>query len=501
MKKIIKFFTSKTFIIGILLLAQLTFLFFVIDWLANDNIIGVYVHALFQVLSFLIGLWIISNDDNPVYKIAWLIPVLAFPIFGTFFYIFYKNNNMSEKNINLHFAIVEKRSLSLKPFKMDPSTNEMSYLNNQGWQTFKNTTSKFLPSGIDKLEHLLIDLKAAKDFIFIEYFIISKGQMFNQLFEILKEKASQGVVVKLIYDDFGCANKLPKNFKKMMLQANIQTIAFNPMRIHLNFAMNYRDHRKIVVIDGKIGYTGGINIGDEYINKKERFGYWQDAAIRIEGEAVFSLTTTFLEIWAFSKGNSDPDFKKYYRNYKVESDGLVLPFADSPLDSDETTRNVYLYLIGRAKKSVWVTTPYLILDNELITALKLAAQSGVDVSIIIPHIPDKKLVYIVTQSYVPELVKAGVKVYRYTPGFIHSKLIYIDDEIGIVGTSNLDFRSLYLHFENNILLYNTKSLIDMKKYFDETLNECHLMTSEYLKKRNFLYRIFQAILKGFAPLL
>lgn len=501
MKKIIKFFTSKTFIIGTLLLIQLIFIFFLVNWLVNDNIIGVYVHAIFQILSFFIGLWIISNDDNPVYKIAWLIPILVFPVFGTFFYIFYQNINMSEKEKTLYFAISEKRISNLKAFAKEPITKEMSYLNNLGWQTFDNTTSHFITSGMEKLELLLEDLKKAEDFIFMEYFIITKGEMFNQMFDILIDKAKNGVKVKVIYDDFGSSDKLPRNFKKTMKNAGIEVIAFNPMRLHINFAMNYRDHRKIVVIDGKIGYTGGINIGDEYINKKERFGYWHDAAIRIEGEAVFSLTTTFLEIWSFSKREDNPNFQEYYRNYKVESDGLVLPFADSPLDNDETTRNVYLYLIGRAKKRIWVATPYLILDNELITALKLAALSGVDVSIIIPHIPDKKLVYIVTQSYIPELVRAGVKVYRFTPGFIHSKLIIIDDDAGIVGTSNLDFRSLYLHFENNILIYNTNSLKDMHKYFTETLSLCSLVTKNNLKKRNIFYRILQALLKGFSPLL
>lgn len=500
MKKLLKFLTSKVFIIGMLLLIQLAFIFFVFNRLLSDSVIGIYVHTAFQVLSVIVGLHIISNDDNPVYKIAWLIPTMVFPVFGTFFYIFYQNNNISKSQLSLHFGITKKRFEILKDFPMNKNTREISYLSKGGWPGYENTNSYFMPSGEEKLKNLLIDLEKAEDFIFLEYFIITDGVMFNDIFDILKKKARQGVTVKVLYDDFGSADRLPRGFRKNMEEAGAKIAAFNPMKFQINFAMNYRDHRKIVIIDGKVGYTGGINIGDEYTNKKERFGYWHDAAIKIEGQAVWSLTLTFLESWAFTT-KTDPLFEKYFRDYKVKTDGLVLPFADSPLDKDLTTRNTYLYLIGRAKDKIWVTSPYLILDNELLTALKLAALSGVDVSIIIPHIPDKKLVYIVTQSYIPELVEAGVKIYRFTPGFIHSKLILVDDEVAIVGTSNLDFRSLYLHYENNILLYNTKSLKDINDYFTNTLDVCHLVTKDNLKKRGLFYRMLQAILKGFAPLL
>lgn len=500
MRKILKLLTSKVAIISLLLLVQLAFAFFLVDRLVNDKTIGIPAHFAFQILAIIISLVIISNDDNPLYKISWLVPIIAFPVFGTFFYIFYHSNNISKRKLKRHFNITDMRRDLLKDYPIDKETREISYLGKSGWPAYENTNSIFIPSGEEKLDKLLVDLKKAEDFIFLEYFIITKGEMYTAIFDILKERAAAGVTVKVMYDDFGSADNLPRGFKKDMLASGIKTSAFNPMRFHINFAMNYRDHRKIVVIDGKIGYTGGINIGDEYTNVKERFGFWHDAAIKIEGEAVWSLSLTFLESWAFST-KSEPLFEKYRRIHKVESNGLVLPFSDSPLDKDLTTRNTYLYLIGRAKRKVWVTTPYLILDNELVTALKLAALSGVDVSIIIPHIPDKKLVYIVTQSYIPELVEADVKIYRFTPGFIHSKLLLVDDEVAIVGTSNLDFRSLYLHYENNILLYNTSSINEMIDYFKSTLEVCTLVTKEKLPKHNILYRMLQAILKGFAPML
>lgn len=501
MKKILKVLTSKSLILSLLFIMQLVIIFFIFFYLVNDKIIGVYITLFFQIISVFVSLWIITNDDNPVYKMAWLIPVLAFPVFGTFFYLFYKQNNLSKKDRLLFTVIDNKRIEALSPYKKDDLENELEYLNNMGWPAFENTKSTFMRSGMEKLEYLLIDLKAATDFIFLEYFIIKKGQMFNELFSILVERAKAGVTVKVMYDDLGSADTLPRRFKKQMHDAGIEVIAFNPMKFRINFAMNYRDHRKVVVIDGKIGYTGGINIGDEYINKKARFGYWHDAAIRIEGEAVYSLTTTFLETWAFAHKSEDPNFSDFYRDYKVDTDGLVVPFADSPLDKNLNARNTYLYLINRAKHKIKIATPYLIMDNELLTALKLAALRGVDVSIIIPHIPDKKLVFIVTESYIPELVKAGVKVFRFTPGFIHSKLILIDDETGMVGTTNLDFRSLYLHFENNILVYDTESIIDMLTYFKDTLKACQLVTEDSLGNKNIFYRMLQAILKGFAPIL
>lgn len=502
MKKFIKFLTSKTFIIGIFLLFQLFFLFFLVYKLSNDSLVGIYVHILFAILAGLIVLNIISSNENPTYKLAWIVPVLAFPIFGAFFYIFYHQSNLNKPTIKKHQMITSKRSNHLLNHNIFINEKETNYLNKTGWRYYENTQTKFFPSGEAKFEQLIIDLKTAEKFIFMEYFIMSNGYLFNEIINILIEKANQGVEVKIIYDDFGSADRLPYRFRQKMAKHNIEVINFNPMRIHLNFVMNYRDHRKIVVIDNKIGYTGGINIGDEYINKVERFGHWNDAAIKLEGEAVWSLTLTFIENWNFSvKKDKKLTFKNYYIPYKVKTDGIVAPFADNPVDNIHITRNLFLYLINSAKKDILITTPYLIFDNELNTALKLAVKSGIKVKIIIPKIPDKKLVYSVTEAYALELVEAGVEVYKYSPGFIHSKTLIVDSKKAIIGTTNLDYRSLYLHFENNVYLYNNSAINDMLNYFNNTLAKSELQTVDSLKRKNFIRKIIQAILTGFAPIL
>lgn len=500
MKKIIKGLTSKSFIIGLLLLVQLIFIFFVLDLLAKDSTIGVYIHLTFQIISFFIVIHIIASNENPTYKMAWLIPVLAMPIFGTFFYMFYYSNNVGPKKTEVYMEIIRDRYKLLKEHPNYINTKETTYFNKNGWRDYKYTSSKFFGSGEEKLENLLIDLKKAEKFILVEYFILSKGEMFDSLMNVLIEKAAEGIEVKMIYDDMGSGDRIPYRFIKKMKQKSIEVIKFNPMKLHINFAMNYRDHRKIVVIDNKIGYTGGINIGDEYINKVSPYGLWHDSALRIEGEAVWSLTLLFLENWNFSS-KVKVNFLDYYIEHKVQSSGIYVPFGDNPLEPEQVARNIYLYTIMHAKKEILITTPYLILDNEIVTALKLAAQSGVDVKIIIPGIPDKKLVYLVTKSFAKDLFDNGVKIYLYEPGFIHSKLLVVDDEKALVGTTNLDFRSLYLHFEDNVYMYQSETIKDVKQFITETLNVSKLATKDDLYKRGLIRNVVITVLKGFSAIL
>ncbi|VEU81062.1 cardiolipin synthase [Haploplasma axanthum] len=502
MRKLVKMLTSKTLIIGLIFLVQMIFLFFIVYKLSINNYIGLYVQLFFIIMAFLTVIHILSNDDNPIYKMAWLIPVLALPVFGTFFYILYHGNNITQRTMRKYNQIIKDRASLLIEQPNYSNLKEINFFNRNGWRDYKNTSSLFLGSGEEKLKNLLWDLENAQEFILFEYFIISKGKMFDQILNILIDKASNGVEVKVLYDDFGCAGRLPSNFIKKMKKKNIEVIAFNRMRWHINFGMNYRDHRKIVVIDNKVGYTGGINIADEYINEYKRFGHWHDASVRIEGDAVWSLTLTFLENWNFSlKETEQVQYTKYYRKHKVEADGIVLPFADSPIEKSNLTRDLYLYLINSAKKEILITSPYLIFDNELFTALKLAAHSGIDVKIIIPNIADKKLVYLVTESYAEELSQSGIKIYKYTPGFIHSKLLVIDHEKAVIGTTNLDFRSLYLHFEDNIYLYKSKTVESIRRFILNTLELSAFQTPDDLRKKSFILRIIQLIIKGFAPIL
>src|SRR5690554_903370 len=500
MRKIVKLLTSKILITGIIVLIQLAFIYFLVDQLVNNEIFGIYVHILFIIISVIVILHVNSSTINPEYKIAWIIPVAAFPVFGTFFYLFYHQSTIRPKRTKKYLEAIKQRKSLIGSSSEGLDFKEITYLNNSGWRTFSNSKSHFIASGDEKLKLMVEDLKKAEHFILMEYYIVAKGVMFNEIFDVLKEKASQGVKVYVIYDDFGSADKLPFNFIKNMQEVNITAIPFNRMNIHINFAMNYRSHRKITVIDNKIAYTGGVNIGDEYINKQKKQIPWRDSAIRLEGESVWSLTLTFLENWNFSTKNQ-LDSTNFKLDYSVSSKEVIAPFADNPIEDKQIARSMFLYLINNAKEEILITSPYLILDSEIQTALKLAAMSGVKIKIIIPGIPDKKMIYLVTEGYALKLLNLGVEIYKYIPGFIHSKLFVVDNSKAIIGTSNLDFRSLFLNFENNVYLYNSQSINQINNYINNIINESKLMSQNDLEKKNIIIRTIQAILKGFSPLL
>lgn len=493
MKRILRMLLSRTFLILLLVLAQLFILFFILNFLSQY----LYIQIINYTLSVLIVLYLLIKEENPIYKLTWIMPILIFPLFGGAFYIIYRRQNFSPKIIK-HYKTIDQQRMTYVQGLENPLHNKASkYLNRLNWPVYGNTETTFLSSGESMYESMLIDLKNAKKYIFLEFFIINKGLMWDTILDILIEKVKEGVDVKLIYDDFG-SSTLPFHYPKKLKKLGIDVVPFNPMRIHLNFAMNYRDHRKIIVIDGQIGYTGGINIGDEYINRIQLFGHWLDAGIRLHGDAVWSLVLCFLENYRFQT-HAEINYHDYKLDIPSVSDGFVAPFNDAPLDRELTSKNMYLSLINAAKSSIDITTPYLILDNELSEALKLAAKSGVEVRVIIPYIPDKKIIFMVTESYVPELMQSGVKVYRYKPGFIHSKIMMIDQSEAMIGTCNLDFRSLYLHFENTVYLNKTSSLHDMNIFFEETIKSSTAV--EDIPKRNFFYRIIQVVLRGFASLM
>ena len=330
--------------------------------------------------------------------------------------------------------------------------------------------------------------------------------MWRTILDILEQKAAQGVDVRLIYDGFGCLTTLPYKYDKFLREKGIQCKVFNPFRPVLNIIQNNRDHRKICVIDGKTGFTGGINLADEYINQKERFGHWKDTAVMLKGDAVWSMTMMFLHMWNVVNGIQTPiDYAAHsphaYHPEEFEGSGVVQPFTDTPLDGETLGENVYLNIINRAKRYVYICTPYLIIDNEMMTALCLAAKSGVDVRIMTPGVPDKKMVFLLTQSYYAQLIEAGVKIYEYQPGFLHAKSFVCDDEIAVVGTINLDYRSLYLHFEDGVWIYKNDVIRDILEDFLETMHYCDPISLEFCKNRNIFVRGFQSILRVFAPLL
>lgn len=352
-------------------------------------------------------------------------------------------------------------------------------------------------------EVLLSELKKAQNYIFLEFFIVQEGVMWDSILAILKEKARQGVKVRLIYDDMGCFFLLPGDYPKQLAKYGIESALFNPFRPFLTAKQNNRDHRKIISIDGKTAFTGGINLADEYINVIEKHGHWKDSGIVINGKAAWSFTLMFLEMWEICTGCNET-YASYYPGLdalcSTVSDGFVQPYADSPMDTENVGEHVYLQILNQAQDYVYINTPYLIVDDSMISALSLAAKRGVDVRIVTPHKWDKWMVHMTTRSYYYELIKAGVKIYEYTNGFIHSKTFVSDDRIGTVGTTNLDFRSLYLHFECGALLFDNAVVMEIKKDFLNTLKVCQSVTEKDCRS-NVAVRLFQDILRLFAPLM
>ena len=349
----------------------------------------------------------------------------------------------------------------------------------------------------------MAEMKKAQSYIFLEYFIVEEGIVWNSILDILKEKAAQGVEVRLIYDDIGCFLTLPKNYAKHLAEYGIKCMTFNPFRPVLSVMQNNRDHRKITSIDGKVAFTGGINLADEYANIIEKHGYWKDSAIMVEGKAAWSLTLMFLEMWQLCTKQKE-SFERFYpwkdNTCPVIADGYVQPYADSPMDDENVGEHVYMQILNHARDYVYITTPYLIVDDSMVSVLCLAAKSGVDVRIITPHIWDKALIHMTTRSYYRELIRGGVKIYEYSKGFIHSKTFVSDDQTATVGTTNLDFRSLYLHFECGVWMSGSSAVLQIKEDFLNTLKDCQQISVEECRG-NPITRLFQDLLRLVAPLL
>ncbi len=470
-----------------------------------------HIQWILTLFSILVVFFIVRLDMNPAYKIPWIVAIMAFPAFGGTLYVIYGNYHYSKKEIergtrlikNTRDALMSQPYANEKLAKEAPEmVPEMEYLFRYAdAPAYDNTTSQFFKLGDDMFPVMLEELEKAEKFIFMEFFIVEEGEMLDPILEILERKAADGVEVRFSYDSFGSLLKTPKDFVKKLRKKGIQCYEFNTFRSIWDTRYNNRNHRKICVIDGKVGFTGGVNLADEYINRKEIYGHWKDTGIMIKGDAVWSLTTMFLSLWDGSFRKEDDILK-----YKAEcdwdySDGYYIPYTDYPVDSEAVGKNVYLNMINRARKSVYIMTPYLILDNVLVSALTTAAKSGLDIRIITPGVPDKKIVYMLTQSYYEVLIKAGVRIYEYTPGFVHAKIFLADNNRGVVGTINLDYRSLAHHYENAVWLYKTESLKDIAEDYKETLTKCHLVTYEESRRRSLLKKIILPILRLFAPLM
>ncbi len=509
MKKILsKMFTRTVITLG---LVGLQFLIIALQ-LTRLGVYYAQISLFLSFFSFVVVCVIICKNMNPAAKLAWIVPILMFPMFGGVFYFLYGRAYYS-KEFKIRYAKAEyavRRSLSPENEGYNRLKNQNSIIANQSYYiektsrtpVFCNSKAEYYKMGEEFHESLLEELKKAEKFIFMEYFIIEEGVMWNSILEILQQKVNEGVEVRLLYDDVGCIDRMSYKYNLQLNEMGIKTLVFNRVFPIFSTLFNYRDHRKITVIDGKVGFTGGINLADEYINQNKDKMYWKDAAVKIEGEAVWSLTVMFLQMW-----NSTKHTENSYKKYKYEfakntfNDGYVQPYKDEPLDKELVGEYVYMNILNNATKYVYFYTPYLIIDYELRTALVMAAKRGVDVRLVLPGVPDKKAVYATTQSYYPDLIANGVKIYQYSKGFIHSKCCLCDDEIATVGTVNLDYRSLYHHFENGIYFYKSSICKTLKEDMKNTFEESEFITMEWCKDKVIRYRLFWPILKLLSPMM
>lgn len=477
-----------------------------------------YLNAYSDMIAVLTGLLTIvvvlklnSKHTNAAMKMPWVMLILVFPVMGLCMYLLFellgdpgvgRRLRMVRKYLQQQDAAPVAENLN-RISGQDPAVaNQFRYLwNAAGYPVYANTRVAYYPEAKEAFAAMKQELEKAEKFIFMEYFIVGDGVSFRELEEILIRKAEEGVEIRLLYDDFGSVAKIGREFAKRLHKQGIRCHPFNPASPFLNLFMNHRDHRKITVIDGRVGFTGGYNLSDEYFDLVRPYGKWKDTGLRLEGEAVRSLTAIFLELWHLQTGERTSAEQYVNICHRVLSDGFVQPFADNPLEEERVAENVYMNLIHHANHSLYIVTPYLIITDEMTHALGLAAKRGVDVRIITPGIPDKKTVYAVTRSYYAGLARQGVRIFEYTPGFCHAKQCICDGKIAFVGTSNLDYRSLYHHFENNVLLYGCDAVKDIGMDFDRLFPQCREVTEDYASGRGGMLRTWQYILRLFAPLM
>lgn len=496
--------------VGLSIILQAGWIISLVVWL-NDYY--AYISLFTSLLALVVVFRIYGNHINAAYKMSWIILILLSPIFGLCLFLLCGHTGATA-GMRKKFEAIDKALEGTLPENakaLDALTSEDRGLGNQaryirdfgGYPLWQNTDVDFYATAEAGLEAQKAELRRAEKFIFMEYHAIEDSTSFRAVEDILAQKAAQGVEVRVFYDDMGSLGFISNAFAERLRSKGIQCRIFNPLLPFLNIFMNNRDHRKITVVDGRVGFTGGYNLADEYFNLTHPYGHWKDTGLKLTGDAVASLTVLFLEMWNATE-RSDLAFEQYLPHLPYtaqESDAYVQPYGDSPLDQEYMGENVYLNIIKNAKRYVYLTTPYLIIDDEMQRELTLASQRGVDVRIITPGIPDKKLVFKITRSYYAGLAQKGVRIYEYTPGFTHSKQFVADDEVAVVGTINLDYRSLYLHFENACMLYRCKAVEGVKKDFDDTFPLCAEVTSQYAGKRSVALRGMQCFLRLFAPLM
>lgn len=485
---------------------------FILYLLLTGSVLSMRLNHLLTAISLIAVLYIISKKDKGAYKLTWVFLILMFPVFGGALYLLFSLQTSTRR-----FKKMQDKQAQFRPAyhlpgncydqaaeKLSQHLPQIRYLQQcAGFPIYDKTQVDYYSPGEAFFEALIPELEKAERYIFLEFFIIEEGKMWGTILDVLERKAKQGVRVRLLYDDIGCFFTLPKNYAQRLRRMGIECEVFNRFRPLVSVLQNNRDHRKIISIDGKVAFTGGINLADEYINAYEKHGHWKDSGVCVRGKAAWSLTVMFLDMWSLCT-NGTEDVGAYYpwkdESCLINTDGFVQPYADSPMDHENVGEHVYLQIINSAKDYIYITTPYLIVDDSMISALTLAAKSGVDVRIITPRIWDKRMVHMTTRSYYRDLTKAGVKIYEYTKGFVHAKTFVSDEHIATVGTTNLDFRSLYLHFECGVLMFGSSAVKEVKADFLKTLENCQQITEKDCRANAFM-RLMQDILRLYAPLM
>ena len=515
--KLLRQLFSRVVLVSLGIAIQLAWLFYIVFYLS-----AYYLPIAFALnfVSLLAVVYVINRPGNPQVKMAWVVPILVFPLFGGIIFFISGGKGPKKKLLramnksHLMLASLKQSNMNLDlsnpagvPARREDRylAGQCHYLDKYGFSAYRDTKADYFSDCRAGWERLLSELEAAERFIFMEYFIVNPGTMWDPVLEILKKKAAAGLDVRLIYDDVGSISHVPRHYHRELESYGIKCVAFNPYRPIYAVVMNHRDHRKITVIDGNVGYTGGVNFSDEYIGATVRFGEWKDNVVRLEGEAVRSMTLLFLEMWNANRPTDTLESAKTFmpdpaRSAAIRCPGLVQPYGDSPVDNEILAENVYLNVINQATQYLYIYSPYLVIDYEMTRALSLAARRGVDVRLVVPAIPDKKIVYALTRSYFPELIENGVKVYKFTPGFVHSKAFVADDRQAVVGSVNLDYRSLTLHFENACMFVDHPVIPAVRKDFEDAFPRCEQVS---IRKHRFnvLYELYLGLLRLFAPLL
>jgi cardiolipin synthase len=500
--------TLRAFLVAAAVGVQLFILWFFAEKLRETWTV---LYFLLQVLALFEAYTLVKKNRSSAYTIAWLIIILLSPVFGYLLYRLWGRSSTHSTKSEKMASIVERSSEYMpqdgrvqKQFEAEHPAlvRHSTYLQREGFPIYAGTASRYYPLGEDQYAAMIEDLKAAERFIFLEYFILSEGRLWDEIHGILREKAVQGLEIRLLFDDFGSMATAPRKLIQTLKAENIKAHAFNPVHKSISrLFLNYRNHQKIVVIDGDIGYTGGTNLADEYANIIDRFGHWKDTGIRLEGDAVWGLTVTFLQMWE-SETNAPEDYNAFRPTKSGKGDGYFQPFSDGPVNNPQNPAEaMYRQLICSAKEYLWITTPYLIIDNAMTDALCLAAQSGVDVRIVTPKVWDHWYVHMVTRSNYAELIEAGVRIYEYTPGYIHAKTIISDGESAIIGSINMDYRSFHLHFENGVWISGSEVLCDIENDLTDVFGASELITLKELKKTPWRIRFVQSLLRILAPLM